>query len=176
MVVVKRKGNIQIETPRTISLKSLFYCDGKYIKIGKNTIVREYAYIRLYGGSVEIGEDCSINPFCVIYGHGGLFIGNNVRIAAHCTIIPANHIYKDPNKPISQQGETRLGIKIHDDVWIGTGVRILDGVEIGEGSVVAAGSVVVKSIPPYSVVAGVPAKIIKKRKINDMAGESIDNY
>jgi acetyltransferase-like isoleucine patch superfamily enzyme len=56
------------------------------------------------------------------------------------------------------------GIIIHDDVWIGTGARILDGVEIGEGCVVAAGAVVNKSVPPYSVVAGVPARIIKKRK------------
>jgi acetyltransferase-like isoleucine patch superfamily enzyme len=134
--------------------------------IGENTIIHEFTYLRLYGGFIYIGNNCSINPFCVIYGHGGLKIGNNVRIAAHCTIIPANHIYANPSIPIVEQGETMKGIMIHDDVWIGAGAIILDGVEIGEGSVVAAGAVITKSVPPYSVVAGVPARIIKKRGVN----------
>ena len=161
---IKQKGNISIGEGTNISSKSHIYLDGDYMTIGKNTIIHEFTYLRLYGGFIKIGDNCSINPFCVIYGHGGLRIGNNVRIAAHCTIIPANHIYSDTSVPIAEQGETMIGITIQDDVWIGTGVRILDGVEIGEGCVIAAGAVVNKSIPPYSVAAGIPAKIIKMRK------------
>ncbi len=61
------------------------------------------------------------------------------------------------------QGLNKKGIKIGDNVWIGAGCTILDGVEIGTGSVVAAGSVVTKSVESYTIVAGVPAKVIKKR-------------
>ncbi|GGG07680.1 hypothetical protein GCM10010913_31840 [Paenibacillus aceti] len=117
-----------------------------------------------YGGSIEIGENCSINSFCHINGNGGLKIGNNVRIATNCTLIPANHIFSDPNIPITFQGETREGITIEDDVWLGAGVKVLDGVVIGRGSVIGAGSVVNKSIPPFSIAVGIPAKVIKKRK------------
>jgi len=160
---IKIKGNIFVDKSCNINKEAKIYLDGKLLKIGKYTTIHDGAYLRLYGGFINIGENCSINPYCVIYGHGGLEIGNNVRIAAHCTIIPANHIYDDINIPITEQGEKMLGIKIMNDVWIGTGVRILDGVTIGQGSVIGAGSVVVKSIPDYSVAVGVPAKIIKKR-------------
>lgn len=85
-------------------------------------------------------------------------------IAAHTVIIPADHEYGDLETPIMYQEEIRKGIKIEDDVWIGCGVRILDGVVIGKGSVVGAGSVVTRSVPPFSVVVGVPAKVIKCRK------------
>lgn len=166
-IAIKCKGTIKIGENSIISSKSIIYLDGQRLEIGKNCIIHEFSYIRLYGGFIEIGNNCSINPFCVIYGHGGLKIGNDVRIAAHCTIIPANHIFNDPNTPITKQGETALGIVIQDDVWIGTGVKILDGVEIGKGCVIGAGSVVTKSIPPFSVIAGVPARIIKKRRKND---------
>jgi acetyltransferase-like isoleucine patch superfamily enzyme len=115
------------------------------------------------GGSIHIGQRNSVNPYCVIYGHGGLTTGMYVRIAAHTVIIPANHIYKDPNIIIAKQGLTKKGINIEDDVWIGTGSRILDGINIGHGTVVGAGAVVTKDVPPMAVVAGVPAKIIKMR-------------
>lgn len=163
---IKIRGNILVDESSNISKDAKIYLDGKFLKIGKNTTIHEGAYIRLYGGFINIGDNCSINPYCVIYGHGGLEIGNNVRIAAHCTIIPSNHIFDDINIPITEQGEKMLGIKIMNDVWIGTGVRILDGVTIGHGAVIGAGSVVTKSIPDYSVVVGVPAKIIKKRYTN----------
>lgn len=134
------------------------------ITIGDNTIIHFGAYIDTGpGGSIHLGTNNSINPHCVIYGHGGLTTGRYVRIAAHTVIIPANHIFRNPNKPITKQGLTKEGIKINDDVWIGSGCRILDGVNIGHGSVVGAGAVVTKSVPPMAVVAGVPASIIKMR-------------
>ena len=117
-----------------------------------------------YGGSIRIGDRCSINPYTVIYGHGrGVEIGNDVLIAAHCVIVPFNHNFDDLQIPINAQGYTSKGIRICDNVWIGSGARILDGVRIGSGAVVAAGSVVNRDVGENEIVAGIPAKCIRKR-------------
>ena len=141
---------------------------GGEINVGKNSELLNGVLIMTYGGKISIGESCSINPYTILYGHGGLSIGNNVLIAGHCLIIPANHIISDTSLTINKQGLTKKGIVIEDDVWIGAGCRILDGVHIGKGSVIAAGAVVNKNIPSYSVVGGVPAKIIKFRNKDEI--------
>lgn len=137
---------------------------GGSIVIGTGTEISHGAILMTYGGFIKMGENCSINPYVVLYGHGGLTIGDNVLIAAHTVVIPSNHIFKDPHVLIRFQDETKKGIVIEDDVWIGAGCQILDGIIIGKGAVVGAGSVVTKDVPPYVVVAGVPAKIIKNRQ------------
>lgn len=134
---------------------------GGSISIGKNCTILENVILASYGGKISIGNNCSINPFCVIYGHGNLSIGNNVSIAAHTIIIPANHNYTDPNVPIRNQGLTKKGITIKDDVWIGAGVKILDGVTIGSRIIIAAGSVVTSSLEGNAIYGGIPAKKIK---------------
>lgn len=136
---------------------------GGSITIGENSELLHGVLIMTYGGTIEIGSVCSINPYTILYGHGNLKIGNNVLIAAHTVIIPANHVYTDVNTPINLQGVTAKGITIEDDVWIGTGCKILDGVTIGKGAVIAAGAVVNKDVQPYTIVGGVPAKELKKR-------------
>ena len=138
--------------------------DNGSITIGNRCWIHPGALILAYGGFISIGDDCTVNPYCVLYGHGGLKIGNGVRIAAHCVIVPSNHVHDKLDVPIFKQGLTKLGIVIEDDVWIGSHVTILDGVHIGYGSIIAAGSVVNKDTPPYSIVGGVPAKILKTRK------------
>ena len=134
------------------------------IKIGKFCYVHPYAMLLCYNGNIELGDFVSINSFCVLYGHGELIIGNNVRIAAGTIIAPVNHVFSDPNKPIRQQGIITKGIIIKDDVWIGANSTILDGVTIGRGSVIGAGSVVTTTIEPYSIAVGVPCKVVKKRE------------
>lgn len=136
---------------------------GGRIEIGDNCSIMEYVIIATYGGNITIGDNSSINPFCVLYGHGNLLIGNELRMATHSVIIPANHVYKDINTPIRLQGLETLGVNIEDNVWIGTGVRILDGVTIESNTIIAAGSVVVKNVAKNTIVGGVPAKIIKNR-------------
>lgn len=156
------------------------------INIGKNVIIESGVIIRSqYGGKVFIGDWCqlsrgaqilthggdikigtysTINPYTVIYGQGGTNIGNFVRIAAHCTIVPSNHIIEDIHVPIFKQGLSKKGICIEDDVWIGSGVRVLDGVTISKGCVIGAGSVLTKSTEKFSVYVGVPAKKIRNRR------------
>ena len=161
-------SNIHIGNNLTIDNYVTLDCDkdNSFIKIGNNTVIKQFAIISTHGGHIEIGENCSINPFCVLYGLGGLTIGNYVRIATHTVIVPANHIFDDPNIPITMQGLSKKGVTIEDDVWIGAGVRILDGVTVGKGSVIGAGTVLTKSVSPFSVVVGVPGKVIKKRGEN----------
>ncbi|MDH5347123.1 MAG: acyltransferase [Nitrospira sp.] len=135
------------------------------IIIGDGTVIQSRAILETGpGGRIELGKMNSVNPYCVLYGHGGLTTGDYVRIAAHTVIIPASHVFEDPDRPIARQGLTKQGIRIGRDVWIACGCRILDGVEIGDGSVIAAGAVVNRNVVPFAVVGGVPAKVIKMRR------------
>lgn len=150
--VIEEYTKIHIESPQT------------FITIGKNCYIYSHCLIKTYSGYIKIGDNCSLNDFSVLYGHGGLEIGNNVRIATQTVVVPMNHKYDNPDIPITMQGITAKGIRIEDDVWIGAGVIILDDVVIGKGSVIGAGSVVTHNIPQYSIAVGVPAKVIKKRR------------
>jgi acetyltransferase-like isoleucine patch superfamily enzyme len=152
-----------IDPTARVDERAVIDAGGGSVAIGRKTTVASFAMILAHGGHIEIGEFCSVNPFCVLYGHGGLKIGNYVRIATHTVIIPANHVFDDPDSPITSQGLTKLGVIIGDDVWIGAGVRILDGVTIGNGAVVGAGSVVTRDVAARSVVVGVPARKIGER-------------
>jgi acetyltransferase-like isoleucine patch superfamily enzyme len=136
---------------------------GGSITIDDYTEILDGVLILTYGGNIKIGKRCNINPYTIIYGHGNTSIGDNVLIAGGCMIIPSNHNFANLEMNINDQGSTSMGIRIENNVWIGHGCSILDNVIIGQGSIVAAGSVVNKSIPPFSIVAGVPAKVIKKR-------------
>lgn len=138
---------------------------GGKIVVGKNSGFGPYTYVNTWGGDIILGDHTTVDSFGVIYGHGGLRIGDNVLIATQVAIIPANHGFDDPKIPIRQQAITCKGITIQDDVWIGAGAKILDGVTIEKGSVIGAGSVVTHDIPPYSVAVGVPAKVIRKRRM-----------
>lgn len=143
-------------------------CDGRSfggrIVIAGGVIISDGAIVTTYGGSIEIGADAYIGPYCVLYGHGGLSIGRNTMIGAHTVIIPANHGFERVDVPMSAQPLTSKGIVIGEDVWIGSGCRILDGAHIGGGSVIGAGSVVTKNIDPFSIALGVPARIVGSRQ------------
>lgn len=160
------KKNINVSVHSTVKIYPNVVMNTEYggkITIAKNCELLYGVLLMTYGGNITIGERCSINPYTVLYGHGNLTIGNNVLIAGHCLIIPSNHNFSDIAKPINRQGETRKGIIIEDNVWIGSGCRILDGVCIGQGAIVAAGAVVNKDVLPNTIVGGVPAKLIKTR-------------
>jgi acetyltransferase-like isoleucine patch superfamily enzyme len=133
------------------------------IMIGDNTVISSFVIIRTHGGSIKIGDSCFVNSFTVLHGHGDLTIGNSCLIGPQVTMVPANNGFKSRDTLIKLQTPTRQGITIEDDVWIGAGVTILDGCRVGVGAVIAAGSVVTKSVEPYSIVAGIPARKIGMR-------------
>jgi acetyltransferase-like isoleucine patch superfamily enzyme len=138
---------------------------GGSVRISKGVIISDGVIIAPYGGSIEIGASAYIGPYSVLYGHGGLTIGRNTAIGAHTIIIPANHGFKQPDRPLHVQPLTKEGITIGEDVWIGAGCKILDGVRIGNSAVIGAGSVVTKDIDAYSIAFGVPARVAGSRSI-----------
>lgn len=137
------------------------------IEIGANSIVMHGAVLHVYNfrnmphSGIKIGKDSLVGEFSVIRGQGGVLIGDRVYTSPFTQIIAVNHVFDDPERPFVDQGITAQGIVIEDDVWLGASAVITDGVHIGKGSVVAAGAVVVKDVPPHTVVAGVPARPIK---------------
>ena len=96
-------------------------------------------------------------------GQGGIVIGTDVIMGPGVRIFSENHRTDAMDRPIRAQGVTRATVRIDDDCWIGAGATILAGVTIGTGSVVAAGAVVTHDVPPWSVVAGVPARVVRSR-------------
>lgn len=138
------------------------------ITIGDNTIVMHGAVLHVYNfrdmpkAGIKIGQDSLVGEYSVIRGQGGVTIGDRVYTSPFTQIIAVNHIFDDPDRPFVDQGITAEGIVIEDDVWLGAGAVITDGVRVGKGAVVAAGAVVTKDVPPHTVVAGVPAKVIKQ--------------
>lgn len=139
---------------------------GNNVSILKNTIIECTGVIRNLGEGLIIGNSVGIAQNCFIQVRGMIIIGNNVILGPNVSIFSENHNFDNPDLPVSLQGETRKGVTIEDGVWIGTRAVILDGVNVGKNSIVAAGSIVTKDVPPYSIVGGIPAKVIKYRKEN----------
>ena len=168
--------NVRLRYAANIRLGHGSYLDeGVYIhatpqgvEIGRDTIVMHGAVLHVYnfrnlpGAGIRIGEDCLIGEYTVIRGQGGVTIGDRVYTSPMTQIIAVNHIFQDPTRPFIEQGITAEGIVIEDDVWLGASAVVTDGVRIGKGSVVAAGAVVTKDVPPHCIVAGVPAQVVRQ--------------
>lgn len=137
---------------------------GGSISLGRECVVSRGAMIMTYGGDITIGDNSGVGPYTILYGHGGLKIGNYVRFAAHSVVIPANHRFDALDQPIYKQPLSKKGIIIGNDVWVGANVCVLDGVRIGDGVVIGAGSVVTKDITPFNIVSGNSAHTVKSRK------------
>ena len=121
------------------------------------------AVLDAQAGRISIGARSAIGPFVVVYGQGTVSVGADVAIAAHSTIVAVNHGFEGRDVPIRRQSGRAAGIRIEDDVWVASNCVVLDDVTVGRGSVVAAGAVVTRSVEPYGVVAGVPAKLLRHR-------------
>ena len=128
--------------------------------LGRQSVIESYCCINNAVGDVVIGDYTRIGIHNTIIGP--VTIGNHVNLAQSITVTALNHNFDDANKRIDEQGVSTSQTVIDDDVWIGANAVILSGITISTHSVVAAGAVVTKDVPPHSLVAGVPAKIIKK--------------
>ena len=128
--------------------------------LGDYSVIESFACINNAVGDVIIGDHTRIGLHNTIIGP--VTIGSHVNLAQGITVTALNHNFEDSDKRIDEQGVSTAPVIIEDDIWIGANAVILPGVTIGNHSVVAAGAVVTKNVPPHSLVAGVPAKIIKQ--------------
>jgi acetyltransferase-like isoleucine patch superfamily enzyme len=138
------------------------------VEIGANTLVMHGAILHVYNfrdlphAGIRIGRDSLIGEYTVIRGQGGVTIGDRVFTSPMTQLIAVNHVFADPGRPFIEQGITAQGIVIEDDVWLGSNAVITDGVRVGRGAVVAASAVVTRDVPPHTVVAGVPARVVRE--------------
>ena len=128
--------------------------------LGNDSTIEDFTTINNGVGEIYIGDRTRIGLGCTLIGP--VKVGNDVRLAQNIVMSGLNHNYEDITLPISQQGVTTAPIVIEDESWIGSNSVVLPGVTIGKHCVVAAGSIVIKDVPPWSVVAGNPARIIKQ--------------
>ena len=137
------------------------------LSIGNNSSIGAFSRVLVatsfnnIGRFIRIGNNVGIGEFAHLGGAGGLEIGDECIIGSFLSCHPENHNYSDVSRSIRFQGTTREGIVIGRNCWIGAKVTICDGVTIGEHCVIAAGSVVTRSMPAYSVIGGVPARVLK---------------
>ncbi len=166
----------------------------RHIEFRGNNLVGDYSYLHALGkNSITFGKNSGVGSFCQVIssvqfhdisgfiklgdnvwigdgsnigGAGGVTIGDDTFMGQYITIHPENHRFDDPNTLFRLQGVTRKGIKIGKNCWIGAKTTITDGVTIGNNCVVAAGSVVTKNVESNSLIAGVPARLIRKIECN----------
>jgi acetyltransferase-like isoleucine patch superfamily enzyme len=162
----------KIRTGRNLNIDRKCFIDAlsvNGIKLGNNVSIGKYTTIECSGSLKSIGKGLIVGDNVGMGTHGffgcagGIEIGSNTIFGNYVSLHSENHNYMNINIPIRLQGVSRKGIVIGNDCWIGAKVTILDAAHIGDGCIVAAGAVVRGEIPPYSVVGGVPAKIIKSR-------------
>ncbi len=139
------------------------------VRFGDNVRVREHVWIQATAGLTDlgvglaVGDNTYIGPRCVLGAGGGIAIGANVTLGAGVDLLAEDHRFADALTLISEQGVSRRGIVLDDDVWIGNRAIVLDGVRVGRGAVIGAGSVVTRDVAPLAVVAGNPARPIGRR-------------
>jgi acetyltransferase-like isoleucine patch superfamily enzyme len=128
------------------------------LRMGERSYFAAYTYVT---GSIEMGDDCTVNPYTIV--RGPVTMGTGVRVGAHASLLGFNHSI-DPDRSVFQQPTTSKGITIGDDVWIGSSATVLDGVRVGSHAVIGAGSVVTKDVDDWAVVAGNPARLLRDRR------------
>jgi acetyltransferase-like isoleucine patch superfamily enzyme len=122
------------------------------------------AHLHAWGGNISLGNKVFVGNHAVLYGQGGITIGDSSLISMHCRILSSNHAIPPQGTDIRSQPDAKLPTHIGRDVWLGAGVAVLGGVTIGDGCVVGAGAVVAGDLPPGSVAMGIPARVVRHRE------------
>ncbi|MBX7234697.1 MAG: acyltransferase [Caldilineales bacterium] len=137
---------------------------GNSVAIGRFTVIECTGVITHLGQGFRIGDHSNLGDYNFVGAAGGVSIGQNVLIGQGVRFHSENHVTARTDIPIKAQGVSNRGIVVEDDVWLGSGAILLDGVRVGTGAVVAAGSVVTREVPPFAVVGGSPAQVLKYRQ------------
>jgi carbonic anhydrase/acetyltransferase-like protein (isoleucine patch superfamily) len=158
-----RLAGASLSSPRLlaagIDCRCGFTSSPGHISLGEGAWIETGVILHAFGGSIKVGRDVFLGPYAVIYGHGGVEIGDSCLIAMHCRIVSSNHTVPPFGTDIRSQPDVLLPTKIGRDVWLGAGVTVLGGVSIGDGCVVGAGAVVTKDLPAGTIAHGIPATV-----------------
>jgi acetyltransferase-like isoleucine patch superfamily enzyme len=157
------RGALKIGRRAKIKSRVQFRYKRGSIEIGRKLLLESGVVIDAQGGRIVMGDHVSLNDYTVLLGHGGITIGNDVRIAAHVVVASFDHNFDDIAMPIRTQGITLKPITIGDDVWIGAGAKILGGTNIAKGCVIGANAVVKGNTVPFGIYVGSPARLLKMR-------------
>lgn len=149
--------------PKMLYVPRFRWKRGSFIRIGDRVSMRSGVVIDAQSGTIEIGRNVSLNDHAVLLGHGGIRIGDDVRIAAHVVMASFEHGFADRDTVIRRQPLTKKPIVIDDDVWIGAGAKVLGGAHIARGCVIGANSVVKGDTVPYGIYVGAPARLVGRR-------------
>jgi acetyltransferase-like isoleucine patch superfamily enzyme len=166
-VRIRYAGNVHLGANAYLDEGVYLHACPQGIWIGANSFVMHGSVLHTYNfrdlphAFIRIGRDSLIGEYNVLRGQGGITIGDRVYTAPMVQMLAVNHVFDDPNRPISEQGITAQGIIVEDDAWIGAGAVLTDGVRVGKGAVVAAGAVVTQDVAAHTVVGGVPAKVLR---------------
>ena len=133
------------------------------ISIGSSCELQHGVVLHAYGGHINIAGNVFLGPQVVVYGHGGVDIGEDTLIGMHCRILSSNHTIPSAHKKIRSQPDVLLSTRIGTDVWLGAGVTVLGGVTIGNGCIVGAGSIVTSDLPSNAIAFGAPATVRRFR-------------
>lgn len=137
---------------------------GNRCTVGRGSIIRpSNVLLDEPGEGLKMGDHSNIGPLSYIGCSGYIEIGSGVMMGPRVNLMAEGHKFDDITRPMKEQGVTKSFIKIEDDVWIGVNSTILSGVTVGRGSIIAAGAVVTRDVPPYSIVGGIPARVIRNR-------------
>ncbi len=136
------------------------------ISFGKNVTIMKNSYLYAHnGGELTIGDNFTLNTNSQLgASFGKIVIGNSCAIAPNCVLRASNHNFDNLNIPFIKQGHKYGEIILEDDIWISANCVVTANTKIGKSSIIGAGSVVTKDVESYSVMGGVPAKLIRKRK------------
>ena len=137
---------------------------GSHVMIGERVLIGRASVLSCNEATIQIGDFVSIGPAVHILSKSRVQVCSHVQVGAGAKLVGGSHATDDPDIPITQQERTSEGIVLEDNVWIGASAVLLDGVSIGSGSIVGAGSVVNKDVPPDTVVLGNPARAIQNRR------------
>jgi acetyltransferase-like isoleucine patch superfamily enzyme len=174
--------------------KNVLVRNGKYLTIGKNVAFGEGVRIDAFGQEgisladrvtvgegallsvsgvvaepgefIRVGRHSAVGRNNIVWGQGGVQIGENCLLGPNCVLVSENHRFSDLAELIREQGHVRAPILIGDNCWLGANVVVGPGVMIGEGAVIGAGAVVVSDIPPFQTAVGIPARVVDSRRDN----------
>lgn len=134
-----------------------------FAKIGVNTVIQERLRVT-NPEKISIGSNCNFATGVFMTGGGGITLGDYVGLGPDVKIWSVNHRYEDPDTPWLLQGYEHHPVHIEDDVWLGASCFVMPGTTIGRGAIISAGTVLMKSVPPYAIVAGNPGRVVGWRR------------